>query len=106
MEEMNISEVKKFLRVEHDEDDDVIEMLFSSSIGMVETRIKRPLLGELSTGAVATSWVTLPTQLKWAVMGIVAFLYENRETATDDDVRQRLLRNIALDRYIKYGGRR
>ena len=68
---------------------------------MVETRLKRPVIG-VEENALAQTIETVPESVKIAVCTAVAFMYENR-TATDEEVRSRVLRSILLDQYIDWG---
>lgn len=101
MSGLDLATVKMWLRVDHDDDDMVIEGLINTCKGIVETRLKRPLVGD-SPKAVCKTEDELPFEIQWAIRGLVTYLYENRD-ADDDGVRARVLRNIALDRYINWG---
>ncbi len=93
--------VKSYLRVDHTEEDDLIEQLIKAATQMVETRLKRPVIG-VEENALAQTIETVPESVKIAVCTAVAFMYENR-TATDEEVRSRVLRSILLDQYIDWG---
>lgn len=98
---IDLNLAKKFCRIDSidTDSDDVLKMLISAAIQMVEARLKRPLVG--GENAVLKEGEPLPEGIAWVIYGIVAFMYENRD-ATDDDIRARLLRNCALDPYIDW----
>lgn len=93
--------VKSYLRIDHAEEDNLIEQLIKAATQLVETRIKRPVVG-VEKNALAQTIDAVPESIKIAVCTVVAFMYENR-TATDDEVRSRVLRSILLDQYIDWG---
>lgn len=99
---VSLEEAKSFLRVDGTDDDDIIQTLIEASTGLAETRLKRPIIGDVEKGrAVCSRIEDVPADLRMAVCVIVAFWYENR-TAQDVDLRARVLRQAALDKYIDW----
>ena len=100
---VTLQEAKSYLRVDHDEEDALISTLIEASTSLAETRLRRPIIGDVDAdNAVAASIEDVPADLRMAVCVIVAFWYENR-TATDIELRDRVLRQAAFDRYIDWG---
>lgn len=97
---LELEEAKRWLRVDHDEDDLLIESLILDATELVETRLRRPVVG--GENAVCESVSDVPASIKLAALGLVALKYENRD-ATSDDVSNRLLTNAGLDRFIDWG---
>ena len=94
-------EAKAYLRIDHYEDDALIELLCQSATELASARIRRPIVGNVEDGALAETPGKVPASVKMAVMVIVAFMYEHRD-ATDDELRQRVLRQVALDQFIDW----
>lgn len=95
---VDLNEVKAYIRVEHNADDDLITRLIDSATQLVETRLRRKVIGTEET-ALADSNANVPASVKIAVCVIVAFMYENR-AATDEELRSRVLRQALLDQFI------
>ena len=100
---VTLQEAKSYLRVDHDEEDALISTLIEASTSLAETRLRRPIIGDVDAdNAVAASIEDVRADLRMAVCVIVAFWFENR-TATDIELRDRVLRQAAFDRYIDWG---
>lgn len=97
---VSLEEVKAFLRIDHDADDQLIESMIGMATEMIETRIRRPVIGDGSR-AICTNVDEVPASIRMSAAVIVAFLYENR-TATDEELRNRVMRQAALDQYIDW----
>lgn len=98
---VDLEEVKRYLKVEHTADDEVLEMLAESATSLVETRLRRSVIGDVVTGALAVTADDVPKAVKLSVLIIVSYLYENRD-ATDEQLRSRVLRQAALDAYVRW----
>lgn len=97
---VSVEEIKLFLRVDHSAEDVLIESLGAAATSLVETRIRREVIGDSDT-AVAKSIDDVPQAIRMAVCVIASFMYENR-TATDEELRSRVLRQALLDQYIDW----
>ena len=86
---VKLDEAKLYLRVDGSDDDSVISALIEAATGLAETRLRRPIVGDV------------PADLRMAVCVIIAYWYENR-TATDVELRDRVMRQMAFDRYIDW----
>nr|DAG47842.1 MAG TPA: Head Tail Connector Protein [Bacteriophage sp.] len=95
-------EAKSYMRVDHDADDTLIDTLLEASTGLVETRLKRSIIGDVDAGAVASDISGVPADLRMGVCIVASFWYENRN-ATDDELRSRVLRQAVFDKYIDWG---
>ena len=100
---IELPELKSFLRIDHDADDKVLEMIAEAATELIETRCRRPVIGDTVAGrAICASVETVPASVRLAAGVLSAFIYENRE-ATDEELRSRVLRQAALDQYILWG---
>ena len=86
---VKLDEAKLYLRVDGSDDDSVISALIEAATGLAETRLRRATVDEV------------PADLRMAVCVIIAYWYENR-TATDVELRDRVMRQMAFDRYIDW----
>lgn len=99
---VKLDEAKLYLRVDGSDDDSVISALIEAATGLAETRLRRPIIGDVENeNAVASSVDEVPADLRMAVCVIIAYWYENR-TATDVELRDRVMRQMAFDRYIDW----
>lgn len=97
---ISLEEAKGWLRVDSDADDAVIQWLTVDATELVETFLKRPIVGK-EDKAVCEDVKDVPMSLKIAALSVVALKYEKRD-ATSDDVSDRLLTNGGLDRWIDW----
>lgn len=95
---LSLDETRRWLRVDHSEDDDLIQALILDATELVETRLRRPVISDDET-ALCSSLADVPYSVKLSALGIVALKYENRD-ATSEDVWNRLATNAGLDRFI------
>ena len=99
---VSLDEIKSYLRIDHDDEDDLLTGMGEAATDLAETRIRRPIIAEDDASAVAKTLKEVPKSVKFAVLVIVAFMYENR-TATDIELRDRVLRQSLLDQWILWG---
>ena len=99
---VSLEETKRWLRVEIPEEDEIIRTLILSSTQMVETRIRRAIISRGQEAGIAESMETVPGAIKTVILALVAYQYENR-SATDDELRARVLRAVGLDGFIDWG---
>lgn len=99
---VTLEEIKSYLRIDHQSEDGLLEQMGKAATELAETRLKRPIIADDDISALATNIDGVPQSVKLAVLVIVAFLYENR-SPTDEELRNRVLRQALLDRYIYWG---
>ena len=99
---VTLSEIKSWLRIDHDDDDDLLTTLGEAATELAETRVRRPIIASDDASAIATSIELVPKSVKMAVLVITSFMYENRN-ATDVELRDRVLRQSLLDQWILWG---
>ena len=98
---VKIETLRQVARVEEDVDDVMLELMAESATGLIETRLRRPVIGNVNAGAVAATVDEVPKDIQVACCMLVAFMYENR-SATDEELRDRCMRSMFLDRYIDW----
>lgn len=98
---LTLSETKLWLRVETSEEDSLITALIADATELVETYLKRPVIGTADENAVCKTIDDVPESLKIAALSVMALKYEKRD-ATADDVSDKLLTNAGLDKYIDW----
>lgn len=91
----------KFVRVDDESEAPMLELLAESATGLIETRLRRLIVGDLNSGAVAATVDEVPKDIQIACCMLVAFMYENR-TASDAEIRDRCMRSMFLDKYIDW----
>lgn len=99
---VTLDEIKSWLRVDHEDDDDLLKTLGEAATELAETRLHRPIIAEDDASAIAKSAEDVPSSVKIAVLVITSFMYENRN-ATDIELRDRVLRQSLLDQWILWG---
>nr|DAV69001.1 MAG TPA: Head Tail Connector Protein [Caudoviricetes sp.] len=99
---VTLDEIKSWLRVDHEDDDDLLETLGEAATELAETRLRRPIIAEDDVSAIAKTEDSVPKSIKVAVLVITSFMYENRN-ATDLELRDRVLRQSLLDQWILWG---
>ncbi|SUN29185.1 uncharacterised phage protein [Streptococcus agalactiae] len=80
---MTLEEVKLYLKVEHDEEDFLIEQLMATSQQLCEDIIRETSPSEV---------------LKTAILYGVAYLYEHREEANHKELKETLYHLLLADR--------
>ena len=96
-----LSETKLWLRIDFDDDDLILNSLVLSSTQLVETRLRRAILSRGEEKGIVDKITDVPASIKIAVLTLVAYQYENR-TATDDEIRSRVMRAAGLDGFIDW----
>lgn len=86
---LELSIVKKHLRVLHSRDDDYIRLLIKAALSHIETFIDRPLSEVVKDEA-------LPDDLTVAALLTIADMYENRASQTETNLNA----NQAVRRYM------
>lgn len=99
---VTLDEIKSWLRVDHKDDDDLLETLGEVATELAETRLRRPIIADDDASAISKTIDTVPKSIKIAVLVITSFMYENRN-ATDIELRDRVLRQSLLDQWILWG---
>lgn len=99
---VTLSEIKSWLRIDHDDDDELLTTLGLAATELAETRVRRPIIASDDASAIAKSAGDVPNSVKIAVLVITSFMYENRN-ATDIELRDRVLRQSLLDQWILWG---
>ena len=99
---VTLDEIKSWLRVDHEEDDDLLKTLGEAATELTETRLRRPIIADDDASALSKTIDTVPKSIKIAVLVITSFMYENRN-ATDIELRDRVLRQSLLDQWILWG---
>ena len=92
---VTLDEIKSWLRVDHEDDDDLLKTLGEAATELAETRIRRPIIAEDDASAIAKTEDTVPKSIKIAVLVITSFMYENRN-APDIQLTERVLRPYLL----------
>ena len=99
---VTLDEIKSWLRVDHEDDDDRLETLGEAATELAETRLRRPIIADDDASSISKTIDTVPKSIKIAVLVITSFMYENRN-ATDIELRDRVLRQSLLDQWILWG---
>lgn len=73
--QINLSEVKGYLRIDGFEEDALIQQLIDGAISFLETKLNRPILDVNMT--VDNTW-EVPESIRIAVLMLVSHWYENR----------------------------
>lgn len=99
---VSLDEIKSYLRIDHDDEDDLLTGMGEAATELAETRLRRPIIAEDDGSAIAKTEASVPKSIKIAVLVITSFMYENRN-ATDIELRDRVLRQSLLDQWILWG---
>ena len=99
---VSLDEIKSYLRIDHDDEDDLLTGMGEAATELAETRLRRPIIAEDDASAIAKTEASVPKSIKIAVLVITSFMYENRN-ATDIELRDRVLRQSLLDQWILWG---
>lgn len=99
---VSLDEIKSYLRIDHDDEDDLLTGMGEAATELAETRLRRPIIAEDDASAIAKTEASVPKSIKIAVLVITSFMYENRNV-TDIELRDRVLRQSLLDQWILWG---
>ena len=80
---VSLAEVKQYLKVEHDDEDGLIEQLLETSQQLCEDILRQSIYSEV---------------LKTAILYGVAYLYENREDANHKELKETLYHLLLAER--------
>ena len=98
---VKLETLKLYVRVDDETEMPMLELLAKSATELIETRLRRPVIGSVDDGAVVGGVDEVPTDIQVACCALVAFMYENR-TASDEEIRNRVMRSMFLDKYIDW----
>lgn len=57
---VNTETLKSFVRVDDEIENQMLELLAESATGLIETRLRRPVVGDVESGAVAATVDDVP----------------------------------------------
>ena len=80
---VSLAEAKQYLKVEHDDEDGLIEQLLETSQQLCEDILRQSIYSEV---------------LKTAILYGVAYLYENREDANHKELKETLYHLLLAER--------
>ena len=98
---VSLETVKTFVRVDDDIEEPMLELLIGAATGLIETRLRRAVVGDVDAGAVCASVEEVPQDIQIAACMLVSFMYEHRD-ASDEEIRNRVMRSMMLDPYIDW----
>lgn len=79
---IDVTELKEYLRIEHDDEDILLQNILNYAISQCETILNRPILKENMTEE--TRW-EVPNQIDMAVLLLCSHWYENRSLLSPND---------------------
>lgn len=100
---VTLDTVKLFVRVDDDVEKPVLDLMISAATGLIETRLRRAVVGDVDAGAVCASVEEVPQDIQLAACMLVSYMYEHRD-ASDEELRDRCMRSMFLDKYIDWSG--
>lgn len=100
---VSLETIKTFVRVDDDIEEPMLELLIGAATGLIETRLRRAVVGDVDAGAVCASVEEVPQDIQIAACMLVSFMYEHRD-ASDEEIRNRVMRSMMLDSYIDWSG--
>lgn len=98
---VTLETVQRFVRVDDDIEKPVLELLIGAATGLIETRLRRAVVGDIDEGAVCATVEEVPQDIQIAACMLVSFMYEHRD-ASDEEIRARVMRSMMLDAYIDW----
>lgn len=100
---VTLETVQTFVRVDDDIEKPMLELMIGAATGLIETRLRRAVVGDVEAGAVCASVEEVPQVIQLAACMLVSFMYEHRD-ASDEELRNRAMRSMMLDAYIDWSG--
>lgn len=100
---VTLDTVKLYVRVDDDVEKPMLELMIGAATGLIETRLRRAVVGDVEKGAVCASVEEVPQEIQLAACMLVSFMYEHRD-ASDEELRNRVMRSMMLDSYIDWSG--
>lgn len=100
---VTLDTVKLYVRVDDDVEKPMLELMIGAATGLIETRLRRAVVGNVDAGAVCASVEEVPQDIQIAACMLVSFMYEHRD-ASDEEIRARVMRSMMLDGYIDWSG--
>lgn len=98
---ISIDDIKAHLRIDGDDEDDLLEQYLSASIQDVELRTKRPLVSATDERAICSTEAELPAIIKQYLLLTIGDMYRNRENKQEKSYTTYF--DHLLDAYIDYG---
>lgn len=83
LQAVSLDEAKLHLRVDHNNDDPLINALCLSATQMAEHELQRGLISREGTVGFGANPSDVPASIKQWILLQIGYLYENREAATD-----------------------
>lgn len=100
---VTLDTVKLYVRVDDDVEKPMLELMIGAATGLIETRLRRAVVGDVEAGAVCASVEEVPQDIQLAACMLVSYMYEHRD-ASDEELRNRVMRSMMLDSYIDWTG--
>lgn len=98
---VTLDTVKLFVRVDDDVEKPMLELMIGAATGLIETRLRRAVVGDVEAGAVCASVEEVPQVIQLAACMLVSYMYEHRD-ASDEEIRSRVMRSMMLDSFIDW----
>lgn len=98
---VTLETVRLFVRVDDEIENPTLELMICAATELIETRIHRPVIGEVGKGAVCASIDEVPSSIRLVACMLVGYMYEHRN-ATDAELRDRCMRSMMLDDFIDW----
>lgn len=96
---VDLDEAKQHLRIDHDADDTLIQSLILSATQMAEHELQRGLITREGTEGYGSKPADVPMAIRQWIMVQVAHFYEQREAATQSELKPLPFVSCLLDPY-------
>lgn len=97
---IDLDEIKSHLRIDGDEDNDLLSQYLLACIDDIELRTHRPLISATDPDAICTSEENVPSIIKQYILVSIGDMYRNRENGQEKSLSTYF--NHLLDAYIRY----